>query len=531
MSLAGLIVCLAVAGERLRGLLFNTAWLIGGTWLVCLPVGALLAVAITKTDLPGRRTLKHMSVALLFVPLYVQAAAWQATLGQGGWLAPEDVSAIWFRSWGAAIWVHGMAAIPWVVLFVDAALQNVPRELEEESLQDASTGRVLWRVSFRRALTGLFAAALWIAVLCSGEIAVTDLFQVRTFAEEVYSAASLGVLDGSVSVDPGTNLMIAPPLATRDLWVGTMAIVLLVMTALATIWVWLPEVDFTSPSEGWIWQVQRGRLVATLAVWSCAAAVVGAPLVGLLGKAGVEARREGEAVVREWSASKAAGLVLASPMEHRRELGWSCGIGSLAAATATIGGLLLAWALRTGRLPRRLTILLLAIGFAIPGPLLGIWTIRLLNHSAESPWYFLTWCYDHTILAPVLVQFWRALPLATLVLGSQLATVSQDILDSATSEGAGWWRQLVCIVLPLRWHALAAAASMSLIVAVSDLAATLLVAPPGVSTLSIRIFGLLHYGAEDRVAALCLLLALALGALATLAWQLTAWTRRRSRPI
>ena len=152
--------------------------------------------------------------------------------------------------------------------------------------------------------------------------------------------------------------------------------------------------------------------------------------------------------------------------------------------------------------------------------------IHLLNHPAESPWYYLTWCYDHTILAPVLVQTLRALPLATLVLASQLATVPQDLLDSATSDGASWWGQLLRIALPLRWHAVIAAACMSLIVAMSDLAATLLVSPPGVSTLSVRIFGLLHYGAEDRVSALCLFLAVALGALATLAWQLTLWARR-----
>ncbi|MCH7750624.1 MAG: iron ABC transporter permease [Planctomycetes bacterium] len=531
MSLVGLVVCLALAGERLRGLLFNTAWLIGGTWLLSLPVGALLAVMITKTTVPGRRVLEQMFVALLFVPLYVQAAAWQAAVGQGGWLVPDHNGAPWLQGWGGAVWVHGMAATAWVVLFVGAALKNVPRELEEESLQDAGAVRVLWRVSLRRAMAGILAAALWIAVVCAGEIAVTDLFQVRTFAEEIYTVASLGALDVPLSQNAAVVPMVAPQLVAQDLWIGTAAIVLLVSAALGAIWAWLPTVEFVSPSEGWIWRLRRGRLWAALLVWGCTALAIGAPALGLLGKAGIEARRDGDAVVREWSASKAAGLVLASPREHRRELGWSCAIGGSAAALATGVGVLLAWALRTGWLPRAPTALLLAMGFAIPGPLLGVWMIRILNHSPESPWYFLTWYYDHTILAPVLVQTLRALPLATLILGSQLATVPQDVLDSATSEGAGWWRQLVGIALPLRWHAVVAAACLSLVVAVSDLAATLLVLPPGVSTLSVRIFGLLHYGAEDRVSALCLALAVAVGALATLAWQLPRWARRRPKPI
>jgi iron(III) transport system permease protein len=69
------------------------------------------------------------------------------------------------------------------------------------------------------------------------------------------------------------------------------------------------------------------------------------------------------------------------------------------------------------------------------------------------------------------------------------------------------------VVLPLRWASLLAAAWLAFIIAIGELAATVLVMPPGVSTLSIRIFGLLHYGAEDQVAALCLTLWLMTGLL------------------
>jgi ABC-type spermidine/putrescine transport system permease subunit II len=38
--------------------------------------------------------------------------------------------------------------------------------------------------------------------------------------------------------------------------------------------------------------------------------------------------------------------------------------------------------------------------------------------------------------------------------------------------------------------------------------------PPGVTTLSIRIFGLLHYGVEDQVAGICLAMVLIFAVLA-----------------
>ena len=319
LSLFGLAVCLVLACERLRGLLLNTAMLIGGTCLISVPVGALLAVAIAKTTLPGRRLLERMFLALLFVPLYVQTVAWQAAVGLGGWLVPSGAN--WLQGWGGAIWVHAMAATAWVVLFVGAALKNVPRELEEESLQDAGAGRVLWRVSLRRAMAGVMAAALWIAVVCAGEITVTDIFQVRTFAEEIYTVASLGALDPVFAPNE------AAPLVAGDLWLGTAAMVLLVIAALGAIWAWLPSVDFISPNEGWVWHLRGGRTAAALSIWCLAFGVIGIPLLGLLGKTGMQAHREGDAIVRQWSPSKAAELTLASPREHRRELALEDRIG------------------------------------------------------------------------------------------------------------------------------------------------------------------------------------------------------------
>ena len=523
-SLVGWAICLSIASVRLRGLLINSTLLAGGALLVSVPLGTLLAVAIAKTSFWGKRLLERSLIALLFVPLYVQAAAWQATAGQGGWISNNR----WLTGWYGAIWIHGVAAVPWVVLFVTTTLRRIPRELEEESLQDAAAWRVLLSVSLRHAVAGVVAAALWISVLCFSEITVTDLFQVRTFAEEIYTAASLGTLDGMV-VPPATTTLQptdVPQIAAQDLWLGTLSLVLLLSAALAAVGIWVPVTDFVSPASDWIMRPGRGRWGLSLTCWFVAAVVIGVPLLGLIGKAGEQITPTDNGVEQEWSAGKAVSLVLDSPWQHRREFGWSAIIGITSTVAATLLAITIAWSLRTRRLPVWPTALVLSFGFAIPGPLLGVWLIRCLNHPPDSLLWPLTWCYDHTILAPVLAQTLRALPLATLIVGAQFASLPQEVLDSAKSEGAGWCRQLLSVALPWCWPAVAAAASMAMIVSVGDLAATLLVVPPGVSPLSVRIFGLLHYGAEDRVAALCLVLALLLGLATTLAWQLPRWLNR-----
>ena len=513
-SLAGCATCLFLAGDRLQGLLVNSMLLTGGALLISLPIGTLLAIAIAKTSVLGGKWLERLTIVMLFVPLYVQATAWQATLGQGGWLADGG----WLTGWAGAIWIHGVAAVPWMVLFVAATLRKVPREQEEEALQDTAAWHVLIRVSLRHALAGLLAAALWVAVICCSEITVTDLFQVRTFAEEIYTAASLGTLDGVV-VETADQVDV-PRFVRHEIWLGTLSIVLLAVAALTAIWMWVPVIEFVSPSSDWVWRLRGGRVALSAGVWLIAALVVGLPMAGLLGKAGARITPVDGGVVRDWSPAKAASLIIGSPWEHRRELGWSVAIGAVATAGAVSIAIFVGWALRTRKLPAGPAALLLALGFAIPGPLLGVWLIRCLNHPPDSLLAPLTWCYDHTILAPVLAQFLRALPLAVLILAVQLASVPQDVLDSAKSEGAGWWRQLSSVALPNCWPSVAAAGCLAMIVSLGDLAATLLVVPPGVSPLSVRIFGLLHYGAEDRVSALCLMLTIALAAGVTLAWQI-----------
>lgn len=80
-------VAIGFADPRSGRLLLNTALLAGGALAISLPVGTLLAVALFRTDAPGRRGAATLLGALLFLPLFVQAAGWQAGLGPQGWLS------------------------------------------------------------------------------------------------------------------------------------------------------------------------------------------------------------------------------------------------------------------------------------------------------------------------------------------------------------------------------------------------------------------------------------------------------------
>ncbi len=68
---------------------------------------------------------------------------------------PHLVHQPWLAGWRAAVWVHTLAAVPWVVLMVGAGLLAVEAELEE----DAATCAPAHRASSSRVAEALALAA------------------------------------------------------------------------------------------------------------------------------------------------------------------------------------------------------------------------------------------------------------------------------------------------------------------------------------------------------------------------------------
>jgi iron(III) transport system permease protein len=245
-------------------------------------------------------------------------------------------------------------------------------------------------------------------------------------------------------------------------------------------------------------------------------------------KAGIAVHQRGDGFERSWSTVKLASMVARSPWEHRREWGWSLAIGATAAAATATLAVLLAWWARERPWVAKPQAALVALGMAVPAPLWSVWVIALLNHPSDSFFSPLTTLYDRTLLAPVVVQVARALPLVTLWMYAQLLSVPQDLLEAARTEGAGPLAQLCRVAIPLRKAGLIAAAGIALVLAVSELSATLLVVPPGVTPISVRIFQLLHQGVDDRVAALALSI-VGLAAIAVIVGRIPAIVRRMPR--
>lgn len=479
---------LVAADRQARVLAVNTILISSMTGAASTLLGAPLAFLLARTDVAGRKLAGLLLVSLLFTPLYLQAASWEAGFGLQGWCTTLLGGWPLVAGWRSAIIVHTAAAIPWVVVVAGLTLRMAEPELEEDALLDATPGQVFCRVTWPRACQAFGTAFLWVAIATAGEMTVTDLFQVRTYAEQLYVEFALGDTLGA------------------DEWhvlPGIIATTWVVAAGLALIARLIPRDRHLSQREARIFRLGRWRNAATAATLGAVGLLVGVPIINFVAKAGILVSRQDQTLVRHWSPEQLATIVLDSPAYFARESGWTFLIGTLSASAAVVIGSLLAWTARRGGWREVVAGLAVAACLALPGPLVGLAIIKLFT---LTEWNWLLDLYDRSITPIWLAQMVRALPLCTLVLWYAFRTIPADLLQSATLDGASAGTRFLRVVLPQRWRAVAVAWLVALAVSAGELAASILVVPPGVTTLPIQIFGLIHYGVDDRVSAISLLL-------------------------
>jgi iron(III) transport system permease protein len=485
---------------RLAVLLGNTVLLLGGMLAVAMPTGILGAVVLYRTDLPARRALRFVNLLGMFTPLPLFASAWQAALGTGGWIlglaralwepfASRPEWAPWPTGMPSAVCVHALAAIPWVVWIVGHGLVWVERDLEEDALTAATPWRVFWRVTLPRCQVFLWVAACWALMQGATEITITDVMQVPTFAEEVYTQLAAG--DESALA---RSVCAALP-AIGFSWA------LLVVTA------WLVGSEFYR-QETLAPAPLRFRFRWLSGPWStiipmAIVFLAGVPVVSLFWKAGLSGRPE------EWSAT-VVGNQLAAVARLRWPLvlgstGAALGAGALACALS-VG---IAWLAAGCRWLLILVVAIAALAWAEPAPLVGLGLKNVILHLINWPVasFLRPVLYDGPSLAPIIwAHTIRFLPFALVLVWPAIARIPGEFRESARMEGASPLQELRTILVPLAFPQIIQAALAVAILALGEIGAAKLAATPGAPTFALEIFYQMHYGLGSDLAALCILL-------------------------
>ena len=143
--------------------------------------------------------------------------------------------------------------------------------------------------------------------------------------------------------------------------------------------------------------------------------------------------------------------------------------------------------------------LVLLVIFAVPSTVLGVGLIGLWNR----PGLFGEIYASQAIL--IIAYIARFVTVSALILATSVRQVPESFEEAAEVAGGSWPRTFAQIVLPNIRPGVVAAWLVSFILVVGELGTTILVAPPGESTLPVRIYTLIANTPSSEVAALALM--------------------------
>ncbi|NIK59085.1 ABC transporter permease [Kribbella shirazensis] len=415
-------------------LLRNTLLLVAITVPITVLLGCGAAWLVERTSIPYAGIWRGLLLMPLAIPAFVSSYAWTSVLPS-------------VQGLGGAVFITALAYYPFVFLPVAALL----RALDQDQLDSArSLGSSAWdavrRVVLPQLRPALAGGALLVALHLLAEFGVLQMMRYPTFTTSILQQFAVGFSNSAGS-------LLAAVLAV--LCLGFLAV----------------EILFRGKSR--IARLGPGTLrrpvAHRLGVWTVPAVAGLAVLVGL-------AVMVPAAIVVRWLArAVATHAVEGGPL--LAATGSTIGLAVLAGLVTTVAALPGAWLLH--RYPSRAALVLERVTYissALPGVVIGLALVTLAVQWARP-------VYQTAALA-VAAYTILFLPRAMVSWRSGLAAAPTELIEASRSLGVSGSATFARVVLPLVLPSALTGFVLTFLATVTELTATLLLAPTGTETLA-----------------------------------------------
>jgi len=437
-------------------------------WALCVSmfcvVVALPASVLLWQQRSGKFSrLRWLVVGAFLIPSYVQAAAWEM-----GLLKIKQIfglTKIPLAGWGISWWVQGMYLLPLAVGLLTSALELTDDEMVAAA-RILNTDEKVWQVILRPLIKpAIYATGIIVFMLSWVDYTIPSLFGVNSYALEIMAEFS--------STHSVVNaFLLALPLILMQI----MLLLVLFRQFRKMRYLfrqaanYIYKLNFSLPRR----MVQRVAMAIILAI-------IIVPMFTIL---------LNPAVFQEF----VPVINLA-----KDEVLNTFAINAL--AVLLIGLFTIAVVMFLFSLPSLKWLWpLVLFPLVMPPSLVGISLINFWHSLLPRSLY-------SSVLIPVLAIVMRFSPIMLLIMAIGMATIPEVEIEAATviAKRIPIWRR---IIIPRMLPTIIMGMVLVFILGSSDLGATLLVVPPGTTTLTITIYNYLHYGANTKVAALCLIVLL-----------------------
>ncbi len=373
-----------------------------------------------------------------------------------------DIHSLW-----GAILVLGLAYFPFVTLMTQSGLKPVDRNLEEASLLCHGGRYTLTRITLPLVTPHIFSGAIFVFIFSIIDFGVPDILRVSVYPVEIF-------IQFSAFYDERAATLLSFPLI-----IITLILVLLQKWHMGS----RSYVNLVAGSQKGI-TYHLGRL-SSLALTFCLVVFslsVLIPVAVLLKEAG--------------PLSNYIRVVNTSIDQITYSMTMAASGGLFTLFLAFFISYVIERARSKAIIPLELASL---IPFAIPATTIGIGLIKVWNRP------IIDFVYGSPLII-ILGYIAHFIPFTMRITSSGIKQISPNIEEAGFLSTNSWIKVVRRIVIPLSMPSLMAGFFIAFILSLGELGTTLLVIPPGRETIPIKIYNLMHYGADQLVAALCLIL-------------------------
>lgn len=418
---------------RVGELMVNTVTLVVVTVLATTVIGIATAWLVERTIIPAPSLWRVLFVAPLAVPAFVTAYGWVA-------LRP-NLSGLW----GATL-ISTLAYFPFVFLPVSAVLRRVDPAQEDSA---RSLGLGTWRTFFRIVLPQLRPAVLGGALL----VALHLLAEFGVLAMLRYPTFTTAILEQfEVAYDMGAGAALAMVLMSLTVTVLTIEYLLRGTRRVAR----LGSGVGRTAVRAWL---GRWQLPVLLAMTGLVALTVGVPVYS----------------IGHWLGKDGAPIVSADLVHAMTS---TIGLALAAGVLTTVAAFPVAVLLHSRRNTFTTTVERLTyLASSLPGVVIAL-ALVTASISVVRPLY-------QTPALLVLAYANLFIPRAMVSIRAALAHAPDGLVDAARALGSTPWDAFRRVLVPLTLPGIMVGFAMVVIAASTELTATLLLSPTGMTTLSV----------------------------------------------
>jgi iron(III) transport system permease protein len=478
-------------------------------------LGGAFALIVQRCDIPFRKAVGMIPWIAFLTPAYLKTVAWVLLMSPGGYLSefgllPPLTGSLFFAFPGLVL-VHTLGLFPFATFIIGTALRGLGSEMEDAArLGGVPFWRVWWRINLPLLAPALALSfiAIFAQVLSDFGLASTiarmSNFNVLTY--EIYAATSSYPIDFSLA--------------------GTQSLVLLLLVTIAVLVDRLlrrkddlklisgrsrPSLDYRLGH--WRWLITGlALLVALVALFLPIGAVIIRALTRTLSD-GMALHNFTLANIIE--ASSLHSPALAALLNSLRYAG-------VAAIISCAAAVLLALQLEgPGKFMRSSVMSLALASVAIPGIVFGFGYILMWNRLPIFRDSLFPHYGDSSLLITGYVGV--AVPYALIVIMAAIGQMAPSLTDSAKLFGAGAFRRVIRITLPLIALSIVTAFMLNFIHIMFELPVSQMLIPRTESPAPIYILRLLNYDKDGLACALSLLSMLIAGGASLILWLGFRW--------